>query len=451
MKLLIVDDDRVTRDLLGEIFSSQGYEFSLVSSGEDALQRLRDERFSIVLSDVHMLEVDGYDLLAQCKRLPNPPIVILMTAFGTMEGAIRAIQDGAFDYVSKPFKVNELKAVVHRAARQVESQADGTPVVESSSTPMLTPRSLIGKSPALVEVFKTMARATLASSPVLIFGESGTGKELVARAIHEHSERRRKKFIPVNCGALAENLLESELFGHVRGAFTGAVGNKVGLFEEADHGTLFLDEIGDMTPALQVKLLRTLQEGEFKPVGSQDTKKADVRIVAATHRNLEEAVQKGQFREDLYYRLKVIRIDLPPLRERREDLADLVRHFLLVYSVKLHKRITHVASEAMSLLEAYSWPGNVRELEHAIERAVTMARSSQLYPDDFPPEIQGEPLATPVLETAQVSLEEVERRHILKVLEDAKYNKSKAAQILGIDRKTLHRKAQKYGIVLPEK
>ncbi len=451
MKLLIVDDDRVTRDLLGEIFSSEGYQFTLVSSGEEALLRLEKESFAIILTDIHMLEVDGYELLAQCKRMRNPPIVILMTAFGAMEGAIRAIQEGAFDYVSKPFKVNELKAVVGRAARQVENQKSAVPNHEEASPMMLTPRSLIGKSSALVEVFKTMARATLTSSPVLILGESGTGKELVARAIHEHSDRRKKKFIPVNCGALTESLLESELFGHVRGAFTGAVSNKVGLFEEANGGTLFLDEIGDMTPGLQVKLLRALQEGEFKPVGSQETKNADVRIVAATHRNLDEATQKGTFREDLYYRLKVIRIDLPPLRQRKEDLPDLIRHFLLVYSLKQSKRITNVTPEAMTLIENYSWPGNVRELEHAIERAVTMARTTQLYPEDFPSELAGVGPVTSEPESTLSSLDEVERRHILKVLEEAKFNKSKAAQILGIDRKTLHRKAQKYGIVLPEK
>jgi two-component system, NtrC family, response regulator AtoC len=317
-----------------------------------------------------------------------------------------------------------------------------------------TAKSLIGKSPKIVEVYKTLARAAMSSSTVLVIGESGTGKELVARAIHDNGPRRAKRFIAVNCGALAENLLESELFGHVKGAFTGAISDKMGLFEEAHGGTLFLDEIGDITAALQIKLLRVLQENELKPVGSSISKKVNVRLIAATHRDLESLVRQGKFREDLYYRLKVISIELPSLRERKEDLPDLVEHFLARYADKNKKRVSHVSDEAMKLLRNYSWPGNIRELEHAIERAVAMTNTTVLFPEDFPPEIQkggasaSDSQGLSVLVPPASSLEEMEKTHILKVLSDVNFNKSKASEILGIDRATLYRKAQKYGIDL---
>jgi transcriptional regulator with PAS, ATPase and Fis domain len=308
-------------------------------------------------------------------------------------------------------------------------------------------RTLIGKSPMIVEVYKNLARAALSASSVLITGESGTGKELVARAIHDHGSRKDKRFLAINCGALTDTLLESELFGHVRGAFTGAVGEKRGLLEEVSGGTLFLDEIGDISPSLQVKLLRVLQDGEFKPVGSNEIRKTDLRVIAATHRNLEEMIKLGKFRDDLYYRLKVIEIALPPLRERPEDLPELVNHFVAHYSNANGKKISHVSEEAMALLAGHSWPGNVRELEHSIERAVAMSGSSVLFPEDFSgmtPKIA----AGPVVETKQSSLEEMEKEHILRVLKETNYNKSRASALLGIDRATLYRKAQRYGIEL---
>jgi DNA-binding NtrC family response regulator len=453
-KLLIVDDDKVTRDLLTEIFEKEGYEVSVAGSGEAAIRELQGKGPPpLVLTDIRMLDVDGMALLSHIKRNAQQSVVILMTGFGTMEGAIEAIQKGAFDYISKPFKLQELKSVVARARKHWEAQQSPPAGPTVPSDPSFAPKSLIGKSPKIVEVYKTLARATMSPSNVLIIGESGTGKELVARGIHDHSSRRQKKFVAVNCGALAENLLESELFGHMRGSFTGAVGNKIGLFEEADGGTLFLDEIGDVSPAMQVKLLRAIQEGEFKPVGSTETRKVDVRLIAATHRNLENFVAEGRFREDLYYRLKVIQIELPPLRERQEDLPDLVGHFLGRYAERIGKAVSHVSDEAMQLFYAYPWPGNVRELEHAIERAVTMTRTTVLYPEDFPAEIARYKAGDLPLdrEIPPTSLEEVERQHILRVLEEANYNKSKAAAKLGIDRKTLHRKAQRYKIPLREK
>jgi len=465
LRLLIVDDDKVTRDLLKEIFERKNYLVSHAGSAEEALRILKREEFALILSDIRMLEVNGLQFLAQLKKMGSRSIVILMTGFGTMEGAVEAIQQGAFDYISKPFKLNELKAVLGRAAKHWETMS--LPAMQSMPTVPFSTKTLIGKSPQIVEVYKTLARAAMATSNVLINGESGTGKELVARATHDNSPRRQKPFVAVNCGALAENLLESELFGHVKGSFTGAVANKAGLFEEANGGTIFLDEIGDITPALQVKLLRVLQEGEFKPVGTNEVRKADVRVIAATHCNLETAVRENRFREDLYYRLKVISIDLPPLRERMGDLPELVNHFVSRFSEQSSKKISHISEEAMTLLLHYAWPGNIRELEHAIERAVAMTRTTILYPEDFPTEISSfqpdslseatAPLSTsdshPLIEgnVPRTSLEEVERVHILKVLEDTNWNKSKAASLLGIDRKTLSRKAQRYDIPLTRK
>jgi DNA-binding NtrC family response regulator len=376
-----------------------------------------------------------------------------MTGFGSMGGAVEAIQEGAFDYVSKPFKMDDLRAVVARAFKHWESTAEVRTPHKSEKLDVLT-KGLIGKSPRIVEVYKTVARAALSNSVALIVGESGTGKELVARAIHDNGARKSKKFVAVNCGALAENLLESELFGHVRGSFTGAIGDKKGLFEEANGGTLFLDEIGDISPALQIKLLRVIQEGEFKPVGSNDTRKCDVRLIAATHRDLDALVKSGKFREDLYYRLKVISIDLPALRDRMEDLPELVDSFVHRFSRLSKKSVSHISEDAMALLQSYSWPGNVRELEHAIERAVAMTNAAVLFPEDFPPEVQrkGAPgsvsSASGGPDQGKTSLEEMERAHIVKVLQDVGFNKSKASEVLGIDRATLYRKAQRYGIDL---
>jgi DNA-binding NtrC family response regulator len=403
-----------------------------------------------------MLELDGMGVLREVKRSGSNSAVVLMTGFGSMDGAIEAIQEGAFDYVSKPFKMDDLKQVVSRAAKHYESfKARKEP--SSKATVEVSAKGLIGKSPKIVEVYKTLARAALSSSTVLVIGESGTGKELVARAIHDNSPRRTKHFVAVNCGALAENLLESELFGHVKGSFTGAVSDKRGLFEEANGGTLFLDEIGDISPSLQIKLLRVLQESEFKAVGSNDNKKVDVRVIAATHRDLDQLVKAGKFREDLYYRLKVIAIELPALRDRMEDLSDLVGHFLVRFAEKNKKIVSHVSDEAMALLKNYSWPGNIRELEHAIERAVAMTNTSVLFPEDFPMEISKKvPLGqnTSPVNIAEnssgpaTSLEDMEKTHIIKVLQEVGFNKSKASEVLGIDRATLYRKAQRYGIDL---
>jgi DNA-binding NtrC family response regulator len=446
MRILVVDDDQVTLNMLKEFLEARGFEVSLASSPAEAVERMAASPVSLVLSDIKMGESDGLALLSELKKTSPSLVMILMTGFGSMEGAIEAIQKGAFDYISKPFDLNRLLALLNKAVAHIRNLEADSGRMPPSEGVLETPRLLIGSSPGIVEVYKTTARATLSSSTVLIHGESGTGKELVSRAIHQNSARRNGKFVAVNCGALTESLLESELFGHVKGAFTGAQMDKIGLFEEADGGTLFLDEVGDVSQGLQVKLLRVLQEGEIKPVGSQKSVKIDVRIVAATHRDLEEMVRSGKFREDLYYRLKVIEIDIPPLRERKEDIPELARVFLKKYSSKLGKSVRDISKSAMDRLIRHSWPGNVRELEHQIERAVAMTGAGILSEDDF--DFMDSVPALASVNGDPQSLESMERDHILRVLKETEYNKSKASEILGIDRATLYRKAQKYGIAL---
>lgn len=448
--ILIVDDDKVTLDLLREVFEKENYSVTSAVSAENALDILRRESFPLVLSDIRMVALDGIELLQRIKKESPSTIVILMTGFGNLEGAVRAIQEGAFDYISKPFRIQDLKNIVARAQKQwLLSREEGTAQIRKENLPK---RTLIGKSPMIVDVYKNLAKASLSSSSVLIKGESGTGKELVARAIHENSPRKEKKFVAINCGSLTETLLESELFGHVKGSFTGAVADKAGILEEANGGTLFLDEIGDISAALQVKLLRVLQEGEYKPVGSNMIKKTDLRVIAATHRNLEEMIQKGTFRDDLYYRLKVIEIQLPALRNRIEDMPELVNHFLAHYAEANKKHISHISPEAMEMLRMHSWPGNIRELEHSIERAVAMCGSQILFPEDFPsiPATKENEMNQPAKqsESKSSSLEEMEKEHIVRVLRETNFNKSKASTLLGIDRATLYRKAQRYGISL---
>jgi len=453
-KILVVDDDAVARDLLADALKKEGYEVEAFSNGEEAIERGRRSRVDVVLTDIKMGTVDGLTVLREFKRFSPDTSIVLLTSFGSLEGAIEAIKQGAYDYLAKPFKKEEIKLVVRRSldhsqlVRENARYRDELKGREDWSP-------LVGSSPAMLEVYKLVARVSEGRSTVLLQGESGTGKELIARAIHANSPRREKPFIPVNCGALPDTLLESEMFGYEKGAFTGAAGTKAGLFEAANGGTLFLDEIGDLGPALQVKLLRVMQDHEVRRVGGTSSLKVDVRIIAATNRDLEQFVKEGKFRDDLYYRLNVVRITLPTLTERKEDIPMLAHHFLQKYAGGSARAVRGFLPETMALLRQYRWPGNVRELENAIERAVSLSHGPLLTPDDLPAALhQAESPASDKSDGSDqhdevcLTLEEVEKRHLIRVLKETKGNKVKAAKILGIDRRTLYRMAERFGLEL---
>jgi two-component system response regulator AtoC len=445
-RVLVAEDDRVARDLLVEILRGEGFTVEAVDDGAGAIERAAAERYDLVVSDVRMERSSGLDVLkAFTDKAPGTP-VILITAFGDVTGAMEAIQRGAYDYVSKPFNIEELKLTVTRALERRRLVAENKTVQSDAKTQI---EDIVGKSTVMLEVYKLVARVAGSTATVLVTGESGTGKELVARAIHTHSPRARAAFVPVNCTALTESLLESELFGHARGAFTGAVGAKRGLFEMANGGTMFLDEIGDMGPKMQAQLLRTLQDGEVRPVGGSESIRVDVRIVCATNKDLDEEVKAGRFREDLYFRINVVTVRLPPLRERREDVPILVAHFLAKIARRERRDQAALSPEALRLLTGYSWPGNVRELENAIDRAVAVAKGNVILPSDLPPEVGGAgPLVTGdgsgIIED-RPTLAELERRYIALTLNESGGNKKKAAEKLGIDRRTLYRALERSG------
>jgi two-component system response regulator AtoC len=446
VNILVVDDDRDTRELLREVLSEEGYNVVTSSSGEEALQVGKQECFDLIISDMKLgPDLSGLDVLRAYKTLQPESEVILITAFGTMETAIEALKGGAFDYLSKPFKIDELLVQVGRALENRNLIRENRALKRQLGSQVQL-SSLVGRSPAMLEVYKKIAMVSDSRSTVLIYGESGTGKELVAKAIHHNGPRTNQRFLAVNCGALTESLLESELFGHVRGSFTGAFGNTRGIFEEASGGTVFLDEVAEMSPALQVKLLRTLEEQEVRRVGSNRPIPIDVRIIAASNRNLAERVEEGKFRQDLYYRLRVIEIALPPLRERTEDVPLLVEHFLKKLEHE-RERTFSVTPQALSVLVSYAWPGNVRELENALEAAVALTRAGVLTPEDLPPKVRAEFHDASRLEDLYAnlpSLEELERRYLAHVLRMTRENKARTAGILGISRKTLYRMAERF-------
>jgi DNA-binding NtrC family response regulator len=398
--------------------------------------------------------VDGLTVLREFKRMSQDTAIVVLTAFGSLEGAIEAIKQGAYDYLAKPFKKEEIKLVVQRSLDHCRLLRENTKFREElKSKDEWSP--LVGSSPAMLEVYKLVARVSESKSTVLLQGESGTGKELIARAIHGNSPRRDKPFVPVNCGALPDTLLESEMFGYEKGAFTGAVGTKTGLFESASGGTLFLDEVGELGQALQVKLLRVMQDHEVRRVGGTHSIKVDVRIIAATNRDLEQFVKEGKFRDDLFYRLNVVRITLPSLTERQEDIPMLAHYFLQKCATGTTTPVRGFHPDTMELLNRYRWPGNVRELENAIERAVSLSHGPLLTPDDLPTAIRQAPIdadAKPespdATESVCLTLEEVEKRHLVRVLKETKGNKVKASKILGIDRRTLYRMAERFGLDL---
>jgi two-component system response regulator PilR (NtrC family) len=385
-KVLVVDDEPSMVDFLAVLFEGEGHQVSVASSVEGARQAILATDFDLVLSDILMPDGNGLELLREIKARSPQTAVIMMTAYTSHKSAIEAMKHGAFNYLSKPFDVEELKILARGALEKLHLESENT-YLKRELEQKYQFSNIVGRGPRMQEVFSLVDRVAKTSSTVLIRGESGTGKELVAKAIHYASARRDRRFLSINCGALPENLLESELFGHEKGAFTGAVRDKKGLFQEADQGTVFLDEIGEMTPAMQVKLLRALQDRKIRRVGGNREEPVDVRIIAATNQDLQLQIQAGQFREDLFYRINVIPIHLPPLRQRREDIPLLVEFFLRKYSQTLGQPVRPISVEAMKVLEAYEWPGNVRELENSIERALALATSDRLTTRDLPPHL----------------------------------------------------------------
>ncbi|MBI1964586.1 MAG: sigma-54-dependent Fis family transcriptional regulator [Candidatus Rokubacteria bacterium] len=442
--LLVADDDPGLRESLERTLTREGYRVLLASDGNAALERLRGGGIDLVLTDLKMPGLTGIEVLRAAKAIAPDVDVILLTAFGTVEEAVRAMKDGAYDFLTKPFQRPQVLKLIRQALERRELIQQNR-ALQQRLDDLLQQGAVVGASPAFRRMMTLVEQVAASSATVLVQGESGTGKELVARAIHERSARRPGPFVAVNCAALPETLLESELFGYEKGAFTGAVGRKEGRFELADGGTLFLDEVADLSPVTQPKILRVLQEGEFERLGGTKTLRVDVRIVAATNQDLVQMVRDKRFREDLFYRLNVITITVPPLRERREDIRVLAQHFLRVYAAKNNRTLEGFTDDAVRRLEAYAWPGNVRELENVIERGVVLARGSLMDVADLPEEIAG---ATPLPEgvlTVRIGtpLAEVEQRLLDETLRVTKGNKTLTAKLLGIDPRTVSRKLER--------
>lgn len=447
LKVAVVDDDREMGRVVCDLLSDEGYLVTQYLSASEALVKFKIDAPHILITDHKMKEIDGLMFLRKVQSEYPSIVSIMMTAFGSIETAIEAMKAGAYHYIVKPFKNEELSLIVKRAQEKVSLKQENTNLKKALSKSNSV-GSIIGKSPAITAVFELIKVVSTATANVLITGESGSGKELVARALHYAGTRKQNPFVPINCTALPEQLLESELFGHVKGAFTGAIADKKGLFEEAHGGTLFLDEIGDMSLQLQAKLLRVLQDKEIRPVGGNSLKKVDARIVAATHRDLKILVKDGKFREDLFYRLNVVPIRVPSLRERPEDIPLLIANFIEKFAALNGSSVRGVTPEAMSLLIAHPWPGNVRELENVIERAIVLS------PGQF---IEKNVILGSALEEAQhnidqlyadrPTLEKLEERYIKLIMSEVQNKKDEAAEILGISRRTLYRKERLYGMI----
>jgi DNA-binding NtrC family response regulator len=440
-RILVVDDEEIVRESLSAWLEEDGYTIGTAPEGETAIERIKNERWSILLVDLKMPGIDGLQVLEAAKKLQPDAVAVIMTAYATVDTAVAAMKIGAYDYLVKPFDPEELSLMIQKIVTQQALLRENI-LLRKVLKREYHFRDLISKSPAMQAVFDLAKTAARSQSTILILGESGTGKELLARAIHAESPRSEGPFIAVSCAALTETLLESELFGYEKGAFTGAAGLRKGKFELADGGTIFLDEIGDIGPKLQLDLLRVLEERRFYRVGGTEPITVDVRVVAATNRDIKKAAETGAFREDLFYRLNVIPIHLPPLKDRREDIPLLVDHFIERLSVEMNRKIDAVSTEAMSLLMAHDWPGNVRELRNVLERGMVVAAGSVieaselgLTPVSAKASAQGETL---------MSLDEIERRHIASVLQETGGNISHASRVLGIDRATLYNKMRKY-------
>jgi DNA-binding NtrC family response regulator len=436
--LLIVDDELSVRDSLGKWFHEEGYDVVTAESASDALTRLAESKWDAALVDIKMHGTDGIELQKRMHEVDPELIVIMMTGYASVETAVAALKNGAYDYVTKPLDPDEISHLVKKALAHKKTEEENVRLRETVAE-VARPEDIVGQSTAMNRVYDAIETVGPTDATVLITGASGTGKELVARAIHHASPRKFHPLVVIHCGALTETLLESELFGHEKGAFTGAQYRKKGKFEIAEGGTVFLDEIGDISLKTQTDLLRVLQEREIVRVGSNQPIKVDFRCVAATNKDLEKMIEEGKFRPDLFYRLNVFRIELPPLRERHDDIPILVNHFVHKFSQQMNKKITRVSPGAMNLLQQQPWIGNVRELENAIERAMVVAQEPEIRESDFVFKVSAAPNGTPK------SLEEIERAHILRTLESVKWNQTRAAEILEIDRVTLHHKLKKYG------
>ncbi len=441
INILVVDDEEPFRRLLKKELTRKGYAVEVAPDGGEALKLLADRAFDVILLDVVMPGVDGLTLMKKLKEDSSSPAIVVLTGKATVETAVEAMKNGAYDYLTKPYKLDELVIVIDRAYEYSRLSVK-TKLLEQELIRKESPFEFIGKSRQLKDILALIQKVAPTDSPVFIQGESGTGKELVANTVWHYSTRKDAPFIALNCAALSENLIESEIFGHEKGAFTSAYQMKHGLVEVADKGTLFLDEIGEMPIGLQAKLLRFLDSGEFRRVGGNKTLSVDVRVIAATNKDLSDMIKTGKFREDLYYRLNVINVAIPPLRERKEDIVGLSRHFLKKYSKKLSKPVADFTPEALELLSAYRWPGNVRELENVVERAVIVCETTAIGAED----ISISSYAAVADLSVNPSLEEMEKNYILRVLKETGHNQSKASQLLGIDRKTLYLKLKKYDI-----
>ncbi|HWP99693.1 MAG TPA: sigma-54 dependent transcriptional regulator [Vicinamibacterales bacterium] len=453
-RILVVDDERSMRELLAIVLRREGYDVRLAEDGRSAIELIEREPIELVISDIRMPDVSGVEVLAAAQRV-NPEVIgIMITAYASTETAVEALRLGAYDYVTKPFNVEELRLKIRKAFERRRLQQENALLRRALQTTHQF-SNIIGRSPAMQAVFQLIQTIAPTTSTVLVTGESGTGKELVARAIHFNSPRRDHPFVAVNCGALPETLLESELFGHVRGAFTGAETNKKGLLEVAEKGTVFLDEIGEMSPMMQVKLLRFLQDRRFRRVGGTEEIEADIRVIAATNRDLARLVAEGRFRDDLFYRINVIPVRLPPLRERVEDIPLLAEHFLQKYAAQMGRSIAGISPAAMRCLRTYRWPGNIRELENAIERAVALETSSTIQPASLPEHVQAgvAPAAErPPLELPEEGfdlerhVEAIEREYIAEALRRAGGVKTRAADLLGMSFRSFRYYMKKYNL-----
>jgi DNA-binding NtrC family response regulator len=444
-KIFVLDDQESVLEFLGIMLEKEGYEVKTFTGGKEALDAAVKETPELALVDLKMPEMNGLDFLSHLKAV-NPNIhVVIMTAYATLESAVEAMRRGAFDYIVKPFKLDEIRLVVSKALDDRRIRLENKALKQQIKM-YFGFNGIVGKDRKFLKVLETVKTVASTNSTVLIYGESGTGKELVANAIHSLSSRADQPLVAVNCGALPEELLESELFGYKKGAFTGALKNKDGLFKAADGGTLFLDEIAELSPKLQVKLLRAIQEKEYTPLGDTQPESVDTRFITSTNARLEDLVKEGRFREDLYYRLNVIQISIPPLRERKSDIPLLVEHFLKRFTESNGMESKRIDPKALDVLIAHDWPGNVRELENVVERALIFTKGDCITPEDLTLHdgLRGGDGSDVLDSSESLSLEDLEKRYILKVLRDNGWNKTKTAQILGIDSSTLYRKINRY-------